>query len=59
MRFSLTCATNIRVGGIRQPNALIGSYPVGKAFYCAHNRKPLPGAVPLNDCTRSTVPRVL
>ena len=47
-KFALTGWTTIRVGGIYQPNALIGSYLVGDAFYRSHYADPTPGAVLLD-----------
>jgi putative ABC transport system permease protein len=43
--FALTGPTTMRIGGIYKPNALIGSYLVGAAFFLAHFQHPLPGAV--------------
>ena len=58
VRFALTGASTMRIGGIYQSNALVGSYLVGKAFYLAHYRSPLPGAVLLKTAGGSTVQRV-
>jgi putative ABC transport system permease protein len=45
VKFAATGSTNIRVGGIFKPNALIGSYLVGDRYYLAHFDTPLPVAV--------------
>jgi putative ABC transport system permease protein len=45
VKFALTGASTMRIGGIYKTNALVGSYVVGDAFYMAHYRQPLPGAV--------------
>ncbi len=45
VKFALTGAMTMRIGGIYKANALIGSYLVGQAFYMAHYSQPLPGAV--------------
>jgi putative ABC transport system permease protein len=44
-RFALTGSTSIRIGGIYQPNSLIGSYVVGAAYFLPHFENPLPVAV--------------
>jgi putative ABC transport system permease protein len=44
-RFALTGATPVRIGGIYQPNALIGHYVVGAAYFRSHFANPLPVAV--------------
>jgi putative ABC transport system permease protein len=44
-RFALTGATSMRIGGIYQPNALIGHYVVGAAYFRSHFENPLPIAV--------------
>jgi putative ABC transport system permease protein len=48
VKFALTGASTMRVGGIYKPNALIGSYVVSEPFYLSHYRDPLPGAVLLD-----------
>ncbi len=58
VRFALTGATTMRVGGIYQSNALIGSYLVDEAFYLSHYQNPLPGAVLLKTAGGSAVTRV-
>ncbi|HUC13320.1 MAG TPA: ABC transporter permease, partial [Acidimicrobiales bacterium] len=45
VKFALTGASKMRIGGIYKANAIIGSYLVGQAFYLSHYSQPLPGAV--------------
>jgi len=45
VKFALTGDGTMRIGGIFQPNSLIGSYLISQAFYLSHYRNPLPGAV--------------
>jgi putative ABC transport system permease protein len=45
VKFALTGRSRMRIGGIYQNNALIGSYLVGDAFYKSHFENPLPFAV--------------
>jgi putative ABC transport system permease protein len=45
VKFALTGASTMRIGGIYKANALIGSYLVGQAFDLSHYSQPLPGAV--------------
>jgi putative ABC transport system permease protein len=45
VKFALTGASRMRIGGIYQDNALIGSYLVGDAFYRSHFENPSPFAV--------------
>ena len=45
VRFALTGPTTMRIGGIYQPNALVGKYLVSDAFFLRHFQNPLPGAV--------------
>ena len=45
VRFALTGPTSMRIGGIYQPNALVGKYLVSQAFFVRHFQNPLPGAV--------------
>ncbi len=45
VKFALTGSSTMRIGGIYQPNSLVGSYFVSDAFYFAHYRNPLPDAV--------------
>jgi putative ABC transport system permease protein len=44
-RFALTGPTTLRVGGIFQANALIGSYLVSSAFFLSHYPAQPPGAL--------------
>ncbi len=44
-RFALTGPTSMRIGGIYQPNALIGHYVVGASYFLSHFQNPLPVAV--------------
>jgi putative ABC transport system permease protein len=48
VKFALSGSTTMRVGGIYQPNAAIGSYLIGKAFYQSHYADPTPAAVLLD-----------
>jgi putative ABC transport system permease protein len=43
--FAQTGHSTIRIGGIFQPNALLGSYVVGDRYFLAHFDNPLPVAV--------------
>ncbi len=45
VKFALTGPTTMRIGGIYQPNALVGKYLVSQAFFLSHFQNPLPGAV--------------
>jgi putative ABC transport system permease protein len=45
VKFALTGDARMRIGGIFQSNALIGSYLVSQAFFLSHIDNPLPGAV--------------
>jgi putative ABC transport system permease protein len=45
VKFALTGSSTMRIGGIYQPNSLVGSYFVSDAFYMLHYRNPLPSAV--------------
>jgi putative ABC transport system permease protein len=45
VKFALTGRSTMRIGGIYQPNALLGDYLVSSAFYLQHYQNPLPGAV--------------
>jgi putative ABC transport system permease protein len=45
VRFARTGPTTLRVGGIFQPNALLGSYVVGDGYFLSHFDSPLPVAV--------------
>jgi putative ABC transport system permease protein len=57
VKFALTGSSHIRIGGVYQPNALIGSYVVSEAFYLAHYRNPLPGALLLKTDGSASVQR--
>ncbi|HXW79156.1 MAG TPA: FtsX-like permease family protein [Acidimicrobiales bacterium] len=48
VKFALTGPGRMLIGGIFGPNALIGSYVIGEAFYLAHYQAPLPGGVLLD-----------
>lgn len=48
VKFARTGASTMRIGGIYKPNAVVGSYVVGEAFYRSHFRRPLPGGVLLS-----------
>ena len=45
VKFAYTGPTTMRIGGIYQANALIGSYLVSTAFFLAHFKHPRPAAV--------------
>ena len=45
VKFAQTGTSTLRVGGIFQPNALIGSYLVGDRYFLDHFNNPLPVAV--------------
>jgi len=45
VKFAETGATQIRVGGIYEANALIGSFLVGNSYYLSHFQSPNPGGV--------------
>jgi putative ABC transport system permease protein len=45
VKFAQTGTSRLRVGGIFQPNALIGSYLVGDRYFLDHFNNPLPVAV--------------
>ena len=45
VKFALTGHARMRIGGIFQSNALVGSYLVSQAFFLFHYQNPLPGAV--------------
>ncbi len=45
VRFALTGRTTMRIGGIYQPNALVGQYLASDSFFLAHFQNPLPSAV--------------
>jgi putative ABC transport system permease protein len=43
--FAQTGSSTLRIGGIFQPNGLLGSYVVGDRYFLAHFENPLPVAV--------------
>ena len=45
VKFALTGRSTMRIGGIFEPNALLGSYLVGNGFFLSHFTNPLPVAV--------------
>jgi putative ABC transport system permease protein len=45
VKFALTGAATMRIGGIFHPNALIPDYLVSEQFFLAHFQTPLPGGV--------------
>jgi putative ABC transport system permease protein len=45
VKFALTGPTTVRIGGIYQTNALIGSYLVSNGYFLAHFTNEQPGAV--------------
>jgi putative ABC transport system permease protein len=45
VKFAQTGSSTLRVGGVFQPNALLGSYLVGDGYFLAHFNNPLPVAV--------------
>jgi putative ABC transport system permease protein len=64
VRFARTGSTTLVVGGIFQPNALLGSYVVGDGYFLAHFDSPLPVAVLLrtpatNGVTSKAIGRAL
>ena len=48
VKFALTGASSMTVGGIYKANALIGSYLVGQGFFLSHYQDPMPGGVLLD-----------
>ena len=54
-RFALTGPTTLRIGGIYQANALIGSYVVSSAFFLAHYPAEPPGALLLRTSGSTAV----
>ncbi len=53
VKFAQTGFSHLRVGGIFQPNALIGSYLVGDQYFLNHFNNPLPVAVLLQTSAGS------
>jgi putative ABC transport system permease protein len=51
VKFAQTGDSTMRIGGIFEPNALLGSYVVGDGFFLAHFNDPLPVAVLLHTDT--------
>jgi putative ABC transport system permease protein len=45
VKFAQTGASTMRIGGIFEPNALLGSFVVGDGFFLSHFNSPLPVAV--------------
>jgi putative ABC transport system permease protein len=45
VKFALTGSSRMRIGGIYQQNAVLGSYIVSSAFFRSHYRDPEPSAV--------------
>ncbi len=54
VKFAQTGSSTMRIGGIFQANALIGSYVVGDRFFLTHYESPLPIAVLLQTQDSST-----
>jgi putative ABC transport system permease protein len=55
VKFALTGTAAMRVGGIFQPNALIGHYLTGSGFFLSHFTNPLPIGVLLKTDGRAGV----
>ncbi len=55
VKFALGGTSTMRVGGIFQPNALIGHYLVGSEFFLAHFTNPLPIGVLLKTDGRAGI----
>jgi putative ABC transport system permease protein len=53
VKFAQTGSSTLRIGGIFQPNALLGSYVVGDSYFLAHFDNPLPVAVLLRTDSAS------
>ncbi len=54
VKFARTGSSTIRVGGVFQPNSLLGSYLVGGRYFLAHFDNPLPVAVLVRTSGAST-----
>jgi len=54
VKFAQTGSSTLRIGGIYQPNSLLGSYLVGDRFFLAHFNNPLPVAVLVRTPNGST-----
>jgi putative ABC transport system permease protein len=48
VKFALTGATTMRIGGIFEPNPVVGSFVVGEGFFLSHFNNPLPVGVLLS-----------
>ncbi len=57
VRFALTGSSRLRIGGIFQSNALLGSFLVGASFFVSHYRNPSPAAVVLKTGGSAAVER--
>jgi len=57
--FAQTGSSTVRIGGIYQPNSLLGSFVVSDDFFLAHFTDPLPVAVLLRTGTTGTVGKSL
>lgn len=55
VKFAQTGNSKMRIGGIFEPNALIGSYLVGDNFFLTHFDNPLPIAVLLRTSSGPTI----
>ena len=55
VKFALTGTSTIRIGGIFEPNALIGHYLVGGGYFLSHFLNPLPIGVLLKTDGRSAM----
>jgi len=55
VKFAVTGTSTMRIGGIFEPNALIGHYLVGREFFLAHFTNPLPIAVLLKTDGRAGI----
>jgi putative ABC transport system permease protein len=54
VKFAETGNSTMRIGGIFKPNALLGSFLVGDAFFLSHFDTPLPVAVLLSTSSGTT-----
>jgi len=53
VKFARTGSSTMRIGGVFQPNQLLGSYVVGDGFFLSHFTNPLPEAVLLRTANTS------
>jgi putative ABC transport system permease protein len=53
VKFAQTGGATMRIGGIFEPNPLVGSYVVGAPFFLAHFDHPLPTGVLLSTASRA------